>query len=114
MRSLTLEDKINAFKSAVHGFSGSRERWAQRSGAHMSNADLEDVLRYELGIAGGSSAYGDTPCIHFQRSGLKIWASWESFIPQSTIPIFQGKSTIQMARQIFDIKEFGDTQLPLF
>lgn len=114
MRPLTLEDRIRAFKRAVCSYTGSQKRWAEKSGSEMSDEDLELILRYELGIAGGSSAYGDTPCVEYQCSGLKIWASWASFNSHGTQPIFQGKATIQIARQVFEIKDIGDNQLVLF
>lgn len=98
MRPLTLEDRIRAFKRAVCSYTGSQKRWAEKSGSEMSDEELEQMLRYELGIAGGSSAYGDMPYVEYQRSGLKIWASWASFNSHGSQPIFQGMATIQSKR----------------
>lgn len=114
MKPLTREDKQNAFVSATTSYTEAHKRWAERATSGMTDDALIEALKYELGIAGGSSGHRDCPCIHYQGAGLKVWARWESFIPQQTEPIYKGKATVQMAREIYGIKEPSDMQLALF
>lgn len=114
MRPLTREDKQSAFIAATSRYAEAYKRWAERAATGLSDVELIDALKYELGIAGGSSGYRDCPCIHYQGAGLKIWASWESFTPQRCEPIFKGNATIRMARDVYSIKHPDDAQLDLF
>ena len=78
------------------------DRWAQRAARGLTDDQLTEALRYELGIFGGSSAYGDCPALTYQGAGLKIWAGWEFQNHVTTKPTFQGAATIAMARQVYD------------
>jgi hypothetical protein len=73
----------------------------------------KDALRDELGIMGGSGGPGQ-PSITFQGSGLKIWASWESINMVQDKPLFAGRSTIVMAREVYGILDPSDRQTSLF
>lgn len=114
MRPLTHQDKFAAFKSATCSFTKAKKRWDERAQTGLTDQDLMEALKYELGIAGGSSGHRDCPCIHYQGAGLKIWASWESFTPQRCEPIFKGNATMRMARDVYSIKHPNDAQLGLF
>lgn len=114
MEPLTRDHKRRAFLAAVQSYQGAKERWIDRSLAPMSDSALTEALKYELGLAGGSSATEARPSIAYQRAGLKIWASWIGFIPQQTEPIYQGAGTIKMAREVFKIKHPDDHQIELF
>lgn len=114
MRPPTHQDKVAAFKSATCSFAKAKKRWEERAQTVLTDEDLMEALKYELGIAGGSSGYRDCPCIHYQGAGLKIWACWEGFMPQQTEPIFKGNATIRMARDVYSIKHPDDAQLDLF
>jgi len=113
-RPLTESDKRTAFLAATKTFANSENRWRQRIKEGMSDAQLEEALRYELGIAGGRSATDKCPSIAYQCAGLKIWACWQSFNHCQEKPIFEGKSTIAMAREAFSIANPENDQLILF
>jgi len=113
-KPLSKADKRTAFMATMKTFVNAEDRWRQRIENGMSDADLEKALRYELGIAGGRSATDKCPSIAYQRAGLKIWASWQSFNQYQEKPIFEGKATIAMAREVFSIADPEDNQLPLF
>lgn len=114
MKPLTNEHKKSAFISAITGYSGGRERWEECRGTMMNDTELDAVLRYELGLAGGSSGCADTPNVSYQGAGLKIWAAWG--FPNSCLdePILQGKATLQMAREVFNIGNPDEPQMSLF
>lgn len=112
-RLLTEEDKRKGFLRATGGFSGAKARWAERAARGLSDADLIEALAYELGIFGGSCGPNDL-WLTFQGAGLKIWISWESQNHYTARPIFEGKTTIAMARLVYGIKDPADQQLALF
>ena len=67
------------------------ERWAQRAASGcLTDEQLAEALKYELGIFGGSSATDNGPALTYQGNGLKIWASWEITNHVTTKPTFQG------------------------
>jgi hypothetical protein len=112
-RELSTQDKYEAFMRAVHSFANAKERWQQRAASGLTDDELKEALRYELGIAGGSSC-SDSIKVEYQGAGLKIWASWDSFNHYGTKPIFEGADTIAFAREVFGISNPDDEQLSLF
>jgi hypothetical protein len=92
---------------------GAADRWKQRAGTGMTDEQLAEALKYELGIFGGSSSRGNCPDLMFQGSGLKIWANWEIVNHVTTSPTLQGASTIAMAREVYGIRHPDDRQLAL-
>jgi len=78
----------------------------------MSDSDLEQALCTSLGTFGGSSGPGELS-ITFKGSGLKIWASHDVHNHVTAKPVFEGTSTIQMAREVYAITNPADMQLPL-
>ncbi len=112
-RILTDEDKKAAFICATNNMQGATSRWQQRAESGLNDEQLHDALRYELGIAGGSSC-ADSISVSYAGAGLKIWASWQSVNDCIDAPIFEGKQTIAMARLVYGITDASDTQMALF
>ncbi len=113
-RPLSQEDKLQAFRKATCSMEGAADRWAQRAARGLTDDQLTEALRFEIGIFGGSSSYRDCPALTFQASGLKIWAAWEWPDHVNSKPIFQGRSTMDMARQIYGVRNPDNKQLALF
>lgn len=112
-RPLTEADKREGFMRATGGFSRSHERWIERAVRGMNEAELAEALAFELGIFGGSCGPGSL-WLTYQGAGLKIWISWKIQNHVTAKPIFEGKSTIAMARLVYGIKDPADRQLALF
>lgn len=111
---LSQTDKRAAFIAATNTFANADARWQQRVCQGMTDGELAEALRHELGIAGGRSATNTCPSIAYQGAGLKIWAGWQSFNYCGKQPVFEGKSTIAMARETYGINDPSDNQLDLF
>ncbi len=73
-RELTAEERHRAFIRATRGFSGAAERWKERAAAGMTDDQLAEALKYELGIEGGASATDTVPAYWMKGAGLQIWA----------------------------------------
>lgn len=109
------KDKRLGLLVAVTRMSESLERWKRRMYQEMSDNQLEEIIRYELGIFGGLSGTDKHPAVEFSRSGLRLWISRGGFM--NTVldePTIQGKETIDLIRDIFSIKESGIDQYSLF
>ncbi|CAH1666150.1 conserved hypothetical protein [Hyphomicrobiales bacterium] len=112
-RPLSEADKRDGFIRAINGYSGAKQRWADRAARGMSDAELAEALAFELGIFGGSGG-PDQLSLTFQGAGLKIWISWKVHNHVTTKPTFEGKGTIAFARLVYGIKDPADRQLALF
>lgn len=112
-RPLTADEKLWAIMRATGGFARSEERWRERAQTGLSDADLEKALRFELGIMGGSCGPGQLH-LAYQGAGLKIWASAEAINLVQDRPVFEGRATMAMARQVYGIRDPADRQLALF
>jgi len=113
-RTLSKEDKLLVFRKATCSMEGAADRWAQRAARGLTDDELTDALRYELGIFGGSSAREDVPALTFQANGLRIWAAWEFPNHVKDKPLFQGRSTMDMARLVYGIRNPEAKQLSFF
>lgn len=111
-RELTREDIENAFLRATESYAGSRARWAERAAKGLTDADLAEALKYELGIWGGSGCR-DSVKVTYQGSGLKIWATWGYGHPRPA-PILEGSRAVAFAREYYRIPDPGDNQMSLF
>ncbi|MGO6851638.1 hypothetical protein ACCS68_14680 [Rhizobium beringeri] len=110
----TPEHAEYCFRRAVCSMAGAKERWAARAERPMSDAELAEALRYEIGEFGGGGG-PDTVDYAYQKSGLKIWGGWKWPNPHTTKPLFQGTATIAETRRLFGIcKPSDDRQLSLF
>lgn len=112
-RPLTEVARRDGFIRATGGYSGARQRWAERAAHGMSNTELAEALALELGIFGG---LGGPNCLSltYQGAGLKIWISWETHNHVTMKPTFEGKGTIATARLVYGISDPADRQLALF
>ncbi|HAQ34924.1 MAG: hypothetical protein CMF74_09960 [Maricaulis sp.] len=109
MAPLTHDEKVAAFKAATR----SLINWYGNELAEgVTDARLEELLKQALGIFGGSGG-PDQISLAFQGAGLKIWASWETVNNVTDKPIFQGKATIKMAREVYDIPDPSNGQMRL-
>jgi len=112
-RPFTHDERLWAFRKATNGFAGSSGRWIERAVRGMTDDELAEALAFELGIMGGSGGPAQIS-LAFQGAGLKIWASWESINLVQDTPIFAGKATIAMAREVYGIPDPSDRQITLF
>ena len=60
-RFLTEHDKHLAFVRATRGFSHAVERWHERARKGLTDEQLVEALKFELGTEGGSSATDRVP-----------------------------------------------------
>ncbi len=111
--ALTHDQIIAGFRCAVTSFANAEARWQQRAADGLTDQDLHDAIRYELGIAGGSSARSDRPDVAYEGSGLRIWIG-NHLNPCIDPPTLDGRHTMAMARQVFGIVNPDDGQLSLF
>lgn len=110
MAPLTYDEKVAAFKAATR----SLIHWyGDEISAGVTDERLEELLKQALGIFGGSSG-PDRLSLTFQGAGLKIWASWGSHNHVTDKPVFQGKATVKMAREVYSIFDPTDPQRRLF
>ena len=92
---------------------GASDRWAQRAARGLSDEQVAEALRFELGIYGGFSG-PNSLSVTYQGAGLKIWASWETHNTVTDAPVFKAAVTIATARQVYGIRNPEDKQLALF
>lgn len=112
-RELTEDDKRAAFIQSTTGFANAPERWKQRAATGLTDEQLAEALRFEIGIFGGASGPDRMATAH-QGAGLKIWASWNGWIDTGKEkPIFAGDATVRMAREVFGINDPEDGQMRL-
>ncbi|MEM5471931.1 hypothetical protein WNZ14_09370 [Hoeflea sp. AS60] len=109
-RPLSEADKEMIFRKATSGFP---LRFKEEIENGMSDADLKTALESVLGIFGGSGG-PDQPSIAFAGTGLRIWGSWKTVNSVRDKPLFAGKRTIAMARQIYAIADPDDAQMRLY
>lgn len=106
---LDREEKVAAFKAATR----SLIHWyGDEISAGVTDARLEEILAKALGIFGGSGG-PDFLSITYQGAGLKIWAGHTCVNHVTETPIFQGKATVAMAREVYSIPEPDDDQMRL-
>lgn len=111
-RPLTEDDRIKGFIKATSGFARSAERWKERAEKGMTDDDLAEALRYELGIECWTGI--DELTVRYKGAGLKIWISRCGISPRQDKPTYSDKSTIAMARLVYEIKDPANIQLVLF
>jgi hypothetical protein len=108
---LTHEEKLWAFRQATNSIENARARWLERAESGMSDSDLAQALEYELGIFGGRYGPNGLSLI-YKGNGLKIWVGRGSARSDGP-PVYAGALSIAMAREMYGIKEPGDTQMSL-
>lgn len=113
-RPFTAQDADYCFRRAVCSMSGAEERWRDRATRRMTDAEVSDALRFELGIEGGGTG-PDRPDYHYSGSGLRIWGAWTGLRPSVTKPLWAGADTVRKARSFFGIGlPLDDRQMSLF
>jgi hypothetical protein len=109
-KPLTQADKELIFKQATTGL----VHWyGKQFDSGMTDEELESALKSTLGIFGGSGGSG-RPSVSFSGTGLRIWGAWHTVNHVKEKPLFSGKATIAMARQVYRIKDPDNTQMDLF
>ena len=109
MPPLTHDEKVAAFKAATRSLIN---RYGEELAEGVTDARLEELLKQALGIFGGSGG-PDQISLAFQGAGLKVWASWETVNNVTDKPIFQGKATVKMAREVYNIPDPANSQMRL-
>lgn len=109
-RPLTEADKLDIFRIATGSLV---HRFGDKIKAGMSDDELAAALDVPLGIFGGSGD-PDQPSVAFTGSGLRIWGGWHVVNNQTEKPLFAGKRTIAMAREVYGIADPNNNQLDLF
>lgn len=108
-RPLTETDRTEIFKLATR----SLEHWfGYRFEGGMTDDELANALEVSLGIFGGSGGPNRTS-VEFTGSGLRIWGGWHIVNHCADKPLFEGKRTIAMAREVYGIPNPEDEQLSL-
>jgi hypothetical protein len=108
-RKLSQKDKVEIFRLATR----SLVHWyGDKFKTGMSDDELGSALKHSLGIFGGSGG-PDQLSISFKGSGLQIWGGWHTVNHVQEIPLYSGKTTIAMAREIYDIANPDDEQMSL-
>lgn len=119
MRELTAHEEELLFCRATAMTEGAFGRWAERRLGPMTDDELQDALRYEMGIEGG----GTGPYLpdgthmsfyHYKGAGLQIWGGHGDYNICGRKPRWSGASTIAMARKVYGIRtpeEFRERSL---
>jgi hypothetical protein len=110
MRPLSQAERVAAFKAATNSF---KHHFGKRFASGMTDDELTAALQMSLGIFGGSGGPGRMN-LTLQGAGLKIWASWGVHNHVTDKPLFAGKATIAMAREVYRIADPSSPQMSLF
>jgi hypothetical protein len=110
---LTEADLLECFMRATNNIEGCRVRWCERYETGLTDAQLEEAVKYELYSLGGGSTTAPGLWYWYNVSGLKIWASRDNCGGQGK-PTWEGSATVQMARKVYQIKDPSEAQMSLF
>lgn len=103
MADFTAAERIEIFKCATRTFA---HWYGKRFKEPMTDEVLEELLKRGIGHGGSSSSGpGGFSVWHI---GLKIWGYREICCTGRGKPLFDGKQTIAMAREVYGIKRPGD------
>ncbi len=108
--SFTQADRELFFRAATNSFVF---RYGDQFADGMSDDDLWNALEKSLGIFGGSGGPGK-PSVTYRGAGLKIWGAWEVINHVTTAPLYSGQATVDMAREVYGIKDPSQDQMSLF
>jgi len=107
---LTPADRLTAFKQATSCF----KAWFGKDGFQPMD-DLELTAALEMAFSPYSGSCGpDRMHVTAMAAGLRIWASWDIHNPYQTQPIFQGRETLMMAREVYGVADPAERQMSLF
>lgn len=107
---LSQADRLEVFKSAT---SGLMRHCGGKQQTGMTDAELGAALEMTLGVFGGSGG-PDKLSVTFQGAGLKIWGGWHVVNHVKEKPLFAGRQTVAMAREVYNIPNPDNDQLSLF
>ena len=107
--SLSQADRELIFRQAT---SGLVHHYGDQFAGGMSDGELWKALQETLGIFGGSGG-PDRPSVTYRGAGLKIWGAWEVINHVTTAPLFSGRATVDMAREVYGIGDPTQDQLSL-
>ena len=111
MSDLAHEDKVAAFRKATGGLSGAARRWSERAGRGLTDAELIEALKFEIGTFGGCGG-PNRMSMAWQAAGLKIWASWTT-VDLASPPVLEGEATLAMARAVYGTPNPDEPQMAL-
>ncbi len=106
MRELTPADELAAFKAATWALPA---HYGDVLGQGMTDAQLVAALWDCLGVSERSPATATVPAIAYTYDGLKIWASWDTPNTATDRPVFKGRRTLAMAREVYAIRAGGES-----
>jgi hypothetical protein len=109
-RALTQADTEEVFRVATKVLP---EWYSQEIKDGMTDEALASALARVLGIWGGSCGPGRLD-VTFQGSGLRIWGGWHFVNHHKEKPLFQGRTTLAMARLVYGIADPNEDQMSLF
>ena len=109
-KPLSEHDRLEIFRIATKGI---LKRYAKEIAKGMTDGELKLALEDVLGIFGGSGG-PDSFSVTFTGYGLRIWGGRHTVNHVSEKPLFDGKRTVAMARQLYGIKNPDEPQLDLF
>ena len=111
---LTPDEKLWAFRRATNAMSGSDRRWAERVRTGVTDEQLADALKYELGEVAGFYGHDNGVNVECEGNGQKIWASHGMPHRHTATPMCQGPATLRLAREIYGIADPDEKQGRLF
>jgi hypothetical protein len=98
---LTEDERLWALRRATNSVEGAKERWAKRVRDGLTDDQLAEALRYELGHMGSSSK--DDVGVTYHGNELKIWAD-RCIGSTRAKPILEGRDTVTFARRVYGIR----------
>ena len=107
---LTNLEKVEVFKLATRSFP---RRNAEAIKRGMTDTELENALKINLGIFGGSGG-PDCLSVTYQGAGLKIWGGWQTVNHVTEKPLNSGRHTVAVAREVYGISDPSEKQGNLF
>ena len=107
---LNRNDRIEVYRIATRSLV---HHYGDQFTGGMTEIELETALKSSLGIFGGSGG-PDRLSVSYQGAGLKIWGGWHIVNHVEDAPIFSGRETIAMAREIYKIPNPNNKQMDLF
>lgn len=109
-RQLTQADRIEVFRLATRSVT---RHFKEQIEIGMTDDELAAALEQILGIFGGSSG-PDRLSVAYTGAGLRIWGGWHVVNHVAEQPLFSGRQTIAMAREVYGISNPDDQQLNLW
>ena len=110
MVALNQSEREEVFRRAT---SSLVTRYAEQIKKGMTDDELSTTLKDCLGTFGGSGG-PDRLSVSHQGAGLKIWGAHHSLNHVIEKPLFAGKQTINMAREMYSIPDPNNNQMNLF